>query len=48
MKLRGEAKRKMAVGTRSNEQRAAAIMQEVVRAQHGQICFLLLHFEFFC
>jgi len=48
MKLREEAKRKMAVGTRSNEQRAAAIMQEVVRAQHGQICFLLLHFEFFC
>ena len=48
MKLREEAKRKMAVGTRSNEQRAAAIMQEVVRAQHGQICFLLLHFDFFC
>jgi len=47
-KLRGKAKRKMAVGTRSNEQRAVAIMQEVVRAQHGQICFLLLHFEFFC
>ena len=47
MKLREEAKRKMAVGTRSNEQRAAAIMQEVVRAQHGQICFLLLHFWIF-
>ena len=48
MKLREEAKRKMAVGTRSNEQRAAAIMQKVVGAQHEQICFLLLHFEFFC
>ena len=38
----------MAGHTRSNEQRASAIMQKVVGAQHEQICFLLLHFEFFC
>ena len=46
MKLRGESKRKMTVHTRNNKQRAVVIMQKVVEAQYGQICFLLLHFEF--